>query len=264
MILCDLDGVLATSRGVDTTYGETIHRTFVRSPFELQMINEADIPFHIVTTKIEAEAWEILRVIGLDKYVKSVIGADTLLWPSIWSALKKGRVPCYLSKAFYKRAVPYDDRGRVVMIEDRRENLLSMFKAGCIDFGILVPKIRVVGERVVEWCDLARVLQVARDLAVAKVDEASWSRLGLVVYHWQRDRLEMLSLDGFRRPRGNSRYLLEAPKVSAVESGSPGVRLQSLDTGYVLTARWLNIVAILRGCRWLFRRVAAGLARASQ
>jgi len=263
MILCDLDGVLATSHGRDTVAGGTIHRTFVCPPEQLRMISEARIPFHILTTKVEIEAWEVLRVIGLDKYVKSVIGADTLLWPSIWSALRKGQVPSYLSKAFYKRAVPNDNGERVVMIEDRRENLLSMFEAGCIDFGILVPKIRVVGEGVVEWCDLARVLQVARELAVAKVDEANWSGLGLNVYRWQRDRLEKLSLDAFRRPCGNSRYLLEVPKVSAVESGTPGVRLQSLDTGYVLTARRLNIVAILRGCRRSFRQIAAGLARVS-
>jgi len=38
MILCDLDMVLATSKGSDTLAGQPIHRTFRQRPAELDLI----------------------------------------------------------------------------------------------------------------------------------------------------------------------------------------------------------------------------------
>ncbi|MCZ6625764.1 MAG: hypothetical protein O7B35_16285 [Deltaproteobacteria bacterium] len=260
MILCDLDKVLATSRGMDTTYGERIHRTFVQLPLQLQIIREAGIPFHIVTTKTEAEAWEVLRTIGLDKHVTSVIGANALLWPSVWSALKNGRIPVSISKAFYGRAIPNNNSGRVVMIEDQRNNLNAMFEAGCIDVGILVPQVSVVENRVVEWFDLDLVLRVARELVTDSMNADELARLGLKAYRCQTDGLKEIDIRDLKIMRRNDRYLIEMPIVSALKDPSSGIMLQSLDTGYTLTTRRLNVVTALRTGRQTFLRVTAALS----
>ncbi len=260
MILCDLDRVLATSHGMDTTYGEPIHRTFVQWPLQLQTIKEAGIPFHIVTTKLEGEAWEVLSAIGLDRHVTSVIGANALLWPSVWSALKNGRVPASVSKVFYGRTICNVKGGFVVMIEDRRENLNEMFDAGCIDFGILVPQIRIMGARVAEWFDLDLVLRIARELVIDSMDAAELGRLGLKAYRYQTEGLKNIEIRGLKQMRCNGRYLIEVPTVSAIRPSSSGVMLQSLDTGRVLTARRVDMITALRLGRRVFCRAATGLS----
>src|SRR4051812_23284378 len=173
MILCDLDMVLATSNGSDTRAGQPIHRTFREVPAELDLIKRDGIPFHVVTAKVEQEARLVIQAIGLDDHVTSVIGANRLLWPSVWLALKKGRMPTSISKAFWRKAIRADKSESeppcVVMIEDRRSNLLEMLRHGSIHVGILVPPIRLAGESVVEWFDLGFALGLARAL-VLKVD----------------------------------------------------------------------------------------------
>jgi phosphoglycolate phosphatase-like HAD superfamily hydrolase len=95
MIACDLDNVLATNRGMDTSHGEPIHRTFRSLPPQLGVIREAGLPFHVVTAKVSRQAWQILRAVGLADQVTSVVGAEVLFWPTIWSALRRGRLPSY-------------------------------------------------------------------------------------------------------------------------------------------------------------------------
>ena len=259
MILCDMDMVLATSGGTDTAVGHPIYRTFKDPPSELDLIRKDEIPFYIVTAKVENEARTILNAIGLEKYVTSVVGANSLVWPTLWRAIKNGRLPNSISKAFWRNVVQdtlaRDKTKCIVMIEDRPENLLDMFEMGCIDVGILVPQIRLAGEFIVEWFDLGLALGLARNLVLGIEDKSLLSRHDLVVHQWHKSGLEAVDpMSLFMRSK-QFRYLVKLPTVSVNGLHDQGIMLQSLETGCRLVADRRNVVSLLRACRRAYRRL---------
>ncbi len=260
MILCDMDGVLATGPGMDTARGEPIYRTFTERPEELGRIRAAGISLHIVTAKVEAEATQVLQAIELDEYITSVISADRLFWPSVWAALRRKRLPNRLSKIACGTMLPEHETGRVVMLEDRREHLCDMLAAEAIDFGVLVPPI-VIGEgRIVEWFDLNLALRVAKDLSLGDVNAEELSRLGISIDVWEDGwsrRLDWTKLSGTVDGRG---YLLRLPRLTFANCPSPGPSLKSLDTGHVLTSGGLSVVGAVRAGRRVVRQIVARLS----
>lgn len=256
MILCDLDMVLATAGGKDTTPGEPIHRLFTEPPSQLQRIRQREIPFHIVTAKLKREAWEVLKAIGLAPHVDSVIGAEALFWPSIWTAFREGRRPNSISKVWYTRAIQNKERHskprRVVMIDDRRHHLTEMLASGCIDAGILVPPLRCEGDEIVEWFDLDLTLRIASRL-VTRESPAELARLGCAVFRWSRGQLTEVHSPAGEHGHAADRYLVVVPTVKP----SPAVKLHALDTGHVLQGRCTSVVAIVRATRALCRRMTS-------
>jgi hypothetical protein len=265
MILCDLDMVLATSNGGDTRAGQPIHRTFKDCPVELDLIKEEGIPFHVVTAKVEEEALRVIRAIGLDKYVTSVIGANGLLWPTIWLALKKRRIPSSISKAFWRKAIRGAESGKkaqcVVMIEDRRSNLLEMLEHGSIDVGILVPPIRLAGDSVVEWFDLGLALSLARVLVLRLDGSQLFASCPLRVYQLRGEQLhptDSVNLLAGPEPR---RYLIELPAMSSNSCQEQRLLLRSLETGCDLVASRTDITSLLRVCKRICRSVLSNPRR---
>lgn len=261
MILCDLDMVLATSYGSDTVPGQPIHKTFREHPEQLDAIKDDGIPFYIVTAKVEREARRVLRAIGFEGYVTSVIGADRLLWPTLWRAMKQRRIPTFISKALWRSAIRGAEASRkadcVVMIEDRRSNLLDMLEYGSIDVGILVPQIRVEGDSVVEWFDLDVALRLARKI-VLQIDAGELLSTGPVrIYQWSESGLESCNISALCAGRGRYRYLIEMPALSSILRDQSPLALGLLETGHTLEGDILSMTSLLRACKRLGRRLRA-------
>lgn len=259
MILCDLDMVLATSNGSDTVPGQPIQRTFQTHPYELDLIKSEGIPFHIVTAKVEQEARCVLHAIGLDGYVTSVIGANSLLWPTLWHAFKKRQIPKSISKAFWKNTVRWGDISRksrrVVMIEDRRSNLLDMLEYGSIDVGILVPQMRLEGESVVEWFDLNLALKLARDITLGTEGTELLSASPLRVYQWPGLGPIVAHSGGLLAGQKTDRHLIELPTLSPMPCQKHNLKLQSFATGKNLVASKGNMVSLLRASKRISDRL---------
>lgn len=255
MILCDMDGVLATGPAGDTAWGEPIYRTFREIPPELDRIRAAGISLHVVTAKVEAEAIQVLEAIGLDAHVASVVGADQLFWPSVLAAIKNRRLPRSLSKSVYRVTLAAGRAGRVVMLEDRQQHLHDMLAAGVIDFGILVPPITITEGYIRESFDLDLAFRMARELASGKLQPAELVSLDVSVYGWQSGVPESFDLAGLEAfPRGE-RYLLHLPKVTFAEAPSSGPAVDCLDTGRVLVPARANVVSTVRAGRRFVRRI---------
>lgn len=254
MILCDMDGVLATGRGMDTARGEPIYRTFTEPPAELERIRADDIPFHVVTAKVEAEATQVLRAVGLDGHIASVIGADRLFWPTVWTAVRRRRLPSSLTKSVYRRVLPTRQDQRVVMIEDRHEHLSDMLAANVIDFGILVPPISITDDRITEWFDLNLALWVARKLVTGRVVAAELSRRSISMYRWQGGGPKELDLADLPVGFGGGGYLLHLPNLS-FDPPSAGPTLETLNTGRILKPGRPNVVTTVRAGRRAFRQI---------
>lgn len=260
MILCDMDGVLATGLGRDTTPGEPIYRTFTEAPDELELIRAAGIPFHVVTAKVEAEAAQVLDAIGLHPRIESIIGANRLFWPSVWAAARKGRLPESLAKSVYRRVLPTPQGARIIMLEDRQENLHEMLAAGAIDRGVLVPPISVSGGRIVEWFDVNLAFRVARGLAMGSMSAADLTRLDISIHRWHEGDLEPLDPADAAGILEGERYLLRLPGLSFDGSPSAGPSLESLDTGRVLMAGRRDLVTTVRAGRRVVRRIVRRLS----
>lgn len=258
MILCDMDGVLATGPGRDTMPGEPIYRTFARAPEELERIGAAGIPLHVVTAKVESEAAQVLEAIGLDAHIASVIGANRLFWPTVWAAVRRRRLPSSLVKSVYRTVLPARQGGWVVMLEDRRENLREMLAAGAIDFGILVPPISVSEGRVVQWFDLDLALRLARELATGGPGALDLSGLGVSLRRWNGDATEEIDAEDGRAMREGERYLIRLPSLSFAASSGP--TLERLDTGRVLTPGRANVVTTVRAGRRAVRRIVGRMS----
>lgn len=259
MILCDMDGVLATGPGGDTAHDEPIYRTFTEPPDELDLIRACGIPFHVVTAKVEAEAAQVLEAIGLRDRIASVIGANRLFWPTLWAAIRKGRLPRSLAKSVYRTVLPARGDRPVVMLEDRRENLCEMLAAGAIDYGILVPPISTSEGRIVEWFDVNLALRVARELARGSADAAGLSRLDLSIRPWRNGETERREREGVAMILEGERYLLRLPALSFADMPAPGPTLESLDTGWVLTRGRRDLVTTVRAGRRVVRRIVGRL-----
>lgn len=252
MIACDLDNVLATNRGMDTSHGEPIHRTFRSLPPQLRVIRDAGLPFHVVTAKVSRQAWQILRAVGLADQVTSVVGAEVLFWPTIWSALRRGRLPGTISKAAFTRFVPTSG-ARAVMIEDRIANLEVLFRAGTLDTAILVPPLRIVEERVVEWFDLDSVLRLAADLARSVADVREIERRGYSILRWTPTAVLPVGGADAADAIGRAPLIFEAPRLRAGGSERAGVDLRELDTGERLTATSADAISAVRETLRLLR-----------
>lgn len=254
MILCDMDGVLATGSGRDTAPGEPIYRTFTEPPGELELIRAAGIPFHIVTAKVEAEAVQVLEAIGLDPHIESIVGANQLFWPSVWGAVTRGRFPRTLVKSAYRTVLPAQQGQRIVMLEDRRDNLREMLAADAIDCGILVPSIRIARGHLVEWFDVNLALGLARQLAVGGMDPAGLSTLDVSIRRWYDGDFQELDSREMSGIREGERYLLRVPGLSFRSLASRGPSLESLDTGRILMPGRRDLVTSVRLGRRLIRR----------
>jgi hypothetical protein len=235
MILCDIDGVLAMGPAGDTAVGEPIYRTFPQTLLELQRVRDAGVEFHVVTARVQAEAVQVLEAIGIDRYVDSIISADRLFWPTVWNALRRGKLPHSLSKSGCSPLLPKAGGRPVVMIENHYPHLQDMLSAGVIDYGFLVPPIQLRDGMVAQWFDLERVLRLAREL----VTGAATAELG---------DLGMLA-----EQIGTGRYLFRLPPANPAAANSRD--LQSLHTGCVLRRGSPNLVAVVRASRRFVRSV---------
>lgn len=263
MILCDMDGVLATGAGRDTECGEPIYRTFLDPPEELEFIRAAGVPLHVVTAKLEAEAAQVLKAIGLEGHIESVIGANRLFWPSVRAAVTKGQRPRALVKSVYRDLLPTDNAARIVMLEDRRQHLWEMFDAGAIDFGILVPGISFSENRVVRWFDLNLALRLARGLATGELDATDLCQLDVSIHLWRRGRAERLELGQHLELLEGERYLLVLPSRSPGGSSSAVPTLEGLNTHFVLRPVGPSLVGTVRALRRVFRKIVARVSEAS-
>lgn len=260
MILCDLDMVLATSSGSDTLAGQTIHRTFVERPAEFDLILGDAIPFHVVTAKVANEARQVIRAIGLERYVSSVIGADHLFWPTLRGAIWKWQLPRSISKAFWRSALgptgsTLCTTRRVVMIEDRKSNLLEMLECKSIDIGILVPRIQVEGEVITEWFDLPLALRLARILALGSGDISDVDRRAVQVSRVRGRGIKSVDADQFFSAPAVGGHLIELPAAQRSLQQAQCLTLQFLETGYVLNPSRGDVVSLLRASKRLGRRL---------
>lgn len=255
MILCDMDGVLATGRGMDTAHGHPIYRTFIELPEQLGRIREAGIALHIVTAKVEAEAVQVLEAIGLEPYITSVVGANRLFWPTVWAALRKGHLPGSLTKSVYPSVLPAREGRRVVMIEDRRDHLCDMLAAGVIDFGILVPPISVSGDRVASWFDLDLALGMARELETGAHELARWVCPGVSAYSWRGGEARELEPSEYPAAVEGGGCFFSIPALPHADPRSQGPTLDALDTGKVLRPGRTNLVTTVRAGRRVVRRL---------
>jgi len=237
VILCDMDGVLAMGPRGDTAPRETIYRTFVEYPTALRHIREAGIPVHLVTAKVAAEARQVLRAIELEGDFTSIIGADQLFWPTLRSALRQGRLPVAIAKSTFRAVLEVPPGRPVVMIEDNHGNLLEMLGAGAIDFGILVPPLRMERERLTRGFDLELAFGVARRLAQSQSAPDSLADLGIPLL------------------RLKSGYLVHLPELEDVGGASALPDLASLTTGVVLQARGADLVSAVRAARRMARKL---------
>jgi len=253
MILCDIDGVLATAIGQDTTPGEEIYRTFLEPLDELARIQADGIPLHVVTAKIEAEAWQVLRAVRLENAFTSLIGAEKLFWPTIMSNARRGRLPRSLSKVGFRQYVPATGDSPVVMIEDRVEHLRDMLHSGVIDFGILVPGMSFVDGYVTEWFDLNLALGVARRLVQSQISADELFRLGLTAHAWDDDQLVPVGVLGHDSPDQELSLLFSLPQIPYTLEGSSDRGTHSLRTGQVLMSGPQSLVTLIRRSRRLAR-----------
>ena len=237
MILCDMDGVLAMGPRGDTTPREPIYRTFVEYPAELRRIRESGIPLHLITAKVEAEARQVLRALGLEGDFASIIGADRLFWPTVRSSLRSGRFPRAIRKSAFRSILEVPSGRPVVMIEDNRGNLLEMLAAGAIDYGILVPPFHMEGERVIRGFNLELAFRVARQLVQLELDSDSLANHGTPLLRWR------------------SGYLLQLVELEDPSETSPLPALDSLTTGIVLQASGAELVSAVRAGRRLVRGI---------
>jgi hypothetical protein len=237
VILCDMDGVLAMGPRGDTAPREFIYRTFVEYPTALRRIREAGIPVHLVTAKVEAEARQVLRAIELEGDFTSIIGADQLFWPTLRSALRRRRLPAAIAKSTFRSVLEVPPGRPVVMIEDNRGNLLEMLGEGAIDFGILVPPLRMEGERLARGFDLELAFSVARRLSDPRLDPAT------------------LAEDDIPLLRSHGGYLLHLPELRDVGGAPPLPDLKALTTGVVLQASGADVVSAIRAGRRLVRNL---------
>lgn len=259
MILCDMDGVLARGPIRDTAPGHPIYRTFVERPVELERIRTAEIPIHLVTAKEEAEASQVLRAVGVAEYFHSIVSANQMFWPTVRSALMKGRLPGTIAKSTARRLVPSPRSGVVAMVEDRREHLQAMLEDRAVTFGILVPPIVVSDGRVTNWFDLDLTLRVARGLVQGTLGAADLADLGARVARFRTGSLEAVDLELEAGPLVGHGYLVEVPPLGSSDASHDAPSLESLDTGHTLRAGPRTTVSMVReGLRILRRRPARG------
>jgi hypothetical protein len=252
LILCDMDGVLATGPGTDTACGQPIYRTFVKVPDELGRIRAAGIPIHVVTAKVEAEASQVLQAVGLDGHVASVVGADRLFWPSVWAGVRKGRLPRSVSKSLCRRLLQQDQAERVVMIENYHPHLCEMLAAGAIDLGILVPPISMDGGRISAWFDIDLALRVAREFVIGTLDPAELSGGNCALYRWDGEDLHQVDLSYLSVITEGCGYLLRLPGLSVEDSAGSAPAVEDLQTGNVLLSGRRSLVSTVRvGRRFL-------------
>lgn len=250
MILCDMDGVLATGPRGDTTCGEPIYRTFMDITDELERIRAAGVPIHVVTAKVEAEAAQVLQAIGLEDHVASVVGADRLFWPSLWAAARARRLPNALSKSLCRRLLPRGQEERAVMIENHHPHLREMLAARAIDLGILVPPIAMEGNRITTWFDLNLALRIAREFATGTLDSEDLSGRGVQLYAWNGDRPERLDPSRLPSITLGGQHLIHLPGLSVEDS--PAV--EALHTGSILRPGGANVVTTVRAGRRFLKR----------
>jgi hypothetical protein len=255
MILCDIDGVLATGPTGDTAVGEPIYRTWPHVPEELQRIRDAGIPFHVVTARVGAEAAQVLRAIGLDGYPDSVTSADSLFWPSVWAALRRGRIPEALSKGAYRPIRAEPGSGPVVMIENHQPHLIDMLAAGIIDFGVLVPPITIKADQVSRWFDLELALRLARKLVTNDDPSSELRTSGIGVFAWTEDDLEELDARHLPLTLQPGKHLFRLPGFSSTAGSPSAPTLGSLDTGQILDPGGGSLVTAVRQGRRLVRRM---------
>ena len=252
MILCDLDGVLAVGPRRDTERGAPIYRTFKEPPEELLAIQDAGIPLHIVTAKVEAEAKQVLDAIGLSAGWDSVIGADRLFWPTVRAALRERRVPSALLKSTFRKAIPTQGERPIVMIEDQADNLREMLSASAIDFGILVPRFSISENRIEAGFDLNRALELARRLSEGRGFLDALETLRSSAADQEREKGITGSdreLERFPDPHGS------VFQIPAWDRALPSLSLDAFDTGHALTAHRGNIVTMVRYARRISRRL---------
>lgn len=254
MILCDMDGVLATGEGGDTAFGRRIYRTFREIPQALRIIADDPTPFHVVTAKTEAEAEQVVEAIGVETYVDSVVGADRLFWPTVWTALKQGRLPDSLSKASCLRNLSNREGSTVVMIEDHRAHLVDMLMSGTIDHGVLVPRIAASGDRLATWFDLDLALTLGWELATGRGYPAGWISRGVRILGWKEELKELVPCREMPADDGDDRFVLELPEVVFPGGTSAGPQLESLDTGRLLQPGKPNVVTGVRAARRILKR----------
>ena len=255
MILCDMDGVLATGEAGDTATGGPIYRTFHEIPPELATIRDSGVSMHVVTAKVESQARQVLHAIGLASHFDSVVGADRLFWPTVWESVKRRRIPRAVSKQACRRLLP-DPRGdAVVMIEDHPGHLHDLLSAGLIDFGILVPKISVVGGKPRTWFDLDLVFRIARSLSTHRPSEVDLERADITLHRWEEDGPE--SIDGWKNilMADDHRFLIRlSPLEPPDEDGRPA-GADSLHTGEALKSAGVGVVGGVRLARRTFRGI---------
>lgn len=259
MILCDMDGVLARGPIRDTAPGHRIYRTFVEVPGELERIHAAGIPIHLVTAKEDAEAAQVLRAVGVAEYFHSVVSANQMFWPTVRSALTKGRVPGTIAKSTARRLVPAPRDGVVAMVEDRREHLQAMLEDRAISFGILVPPIVVSDGRITKWFDLDLALRVARGLVQRDWRAADLANVGAEVVRFGAGLLEPVDLGVESGPLVGERYLIEVPSMDSSTGPHDALALELFDTGHTLRAGPRTTVSMVReGLRILRRGLGSG------
>jgi len=254
VILCDMDGVLATGEAGDTATGRPIYRTFREIPPELARIRDAGVPMHVVTAKVEPQARQVLHAVGLESCFDSVVGADRLFWPTVWDSFKRGRVPRAVSKKACRKLLP-DPRGRaVVMIEDHPGHLQELLSAGLIDLGILVPKILVVGGEARTWFDLDLALRIARALTTGKPSEINLELTGVSIHRWVEGVAEEIDdLENDLMEEGH-RFLMRLPTLRPPEVNDRADGVSPLHTGQVLKSTGFGVVGAVRATRRALRR----------
>lgn len=248
MILCDIDGVLATAEQGDTRCGHPIYRTFTPPLEEVERIRDAGIPLHAVTAKVEAEAWQVLEAVGLHRHVRTVVGADRLFWPTIRGALRTWRVPSTVHKSVCRQILEGECDGPVVMIEDREGNLREMLEAGAVDVGILVPPMTAEDGRVVSGFDLDFVLHLARRVSLGEDCVGVLARGGVRVLRSVPDK---------------GQYLFRIPPHPLADDPAMAPSLRSLSTGRVLEGGRPTLVTTVRTGREVLGRVRRGIRRLS-
>jgi hypothetical protein len=259
-----MDGVLAVGPHRDTEWHQPIFRTFSEVPEEFGHIREAGVSLHLVTAKVEVEAAQVLRAIGLHDHFDSIIGADRLFWPSLWSAARKGRLPGSLAKSACRRILAANEGRPVVMIEDQAHNLIEMLAAGAIDFGILVPPFTRSGNRVDEWFDLNLALRLARELTTEAVDLRGLTGSGITASYPRQLPDGSVELQDMTASAGGAGFFLHLPVRKPFDDiQSPFLAL--INTGQDLIPSRRNAISIARsGNRFIRRMIRPAIQRGAE
>lgn len=254
MILSDLDGVLAMGPGRDTSPGDMIYRTFSEVPRGLLQARNQGVPLHLVTAKVEGEARQVLAAVGLETHFASVIGADRLFWTTLRRALHTLRMPSAVFKSGYRSFIKAPGYQPIVMIEDNRNNLLEMLASGAIDYGILLPPIRIEEGLVVRGFDLGLALDLASHLATGNQTLEAFSEVEVSRLREPRrgetQSQESVSSCAHSEP---GRYIFHLPPLIHQGSTKPPIPLESLSTGVRLVADHRSVISAVRGARRLAR-----------